>query len=241
MTHVYKTAGRWLAAPVLALALAGCASGASTTTTTPSATPTPTPTVPACPAGSWQSTQVTASAAAGGASANLQGGSGVKMTVGPDGAVTADFTSMQPITFTAQAAGAQAEGNFNYSGTVKGTITMPSPGASTTGTTGGSTMSTATATASPMQPGNEPWQPTGPVDFSGLKLTVKLTKPAQATLADNVDISTVNSAMINKAGTAVDLQPLLRPGQFMCSGETNLVITMTSGGQTVTWTFQRSS
>src|SRR5690242_18627060 len=92
------------------LFLAGTAACTGSPTTSPTATPT-TPPVPACPVGSWRSTGATANTPAA-ANVTFDGGSGVKLTVGDDGKVKADFSGIKPVTFTAQVAGAQLRGEI---------------------------------------------------------------------------------------------------------------------------------
>jgi hypothetical protein len=227
-----------LAGLALALGLAGCASGPGSGTST--STPTPSPTVtPACPIGDWRSTQVAASASGGGAALTVQGGSGVTLAVAPDGAVRADFSSMQPITFTAQVAGVQANGEFTYAGPITGGINLAG-GASASASAGAS----GTATPSPGATGGtgtgQPWEPVGTANVADLHVTIKITAPASATIADNVKVSDITNAQTTQVGNAIDLQPLLRSGTYDCAGE-QLTITL-SGGQAppVTWTFARA-
>jgi hypothetical protein len=246
----------WRYAPValatLFLGLAGCASGGGTPTATP--TPSPTPAA-ACPYGDWRSTQVAASGGGAGVTVTLQGGSGVTMSVAQGGAVTADFTAMQPITFTGQAAGAEVRGEFSYRGPLSGNLDL------TGGTTGGpSTVSpggaaSATATAGPVTPDasaspsagptggtgtSGPWQPTGQVTMTDLTVTVKITAPLTVTVADNVKVSDITGAQTSQVGNAVDLQPLLRPGQYSCAGD-QLTVALSGGtAPPVTWTFGRA-
>jgi hypothetical protein len=230
---------------IVALGLAGCASGG---TTSPTATPTPTPTTPACPFGDWQSTQVTASAATGGATLTLQGGSGVALTVGQDGAVQADFTGMQPIAFTGQAGGVQATGELTYSGPIRGSVplgsgsTTASPSGTSTGTGSTPATSPSTSAGAAGAAGGSPWQPSGPVDVENLMVTVKLTAPLAATVLNNVKVSDVTGAQTTQIGSAVDLQPLLRSGQYRCDGA-NLVIDLSTAASAppVTWTFARGA
>jgi hypothetical protein len=242
-----------LTTAALGLALAGCASGGGAAQPTP--TPTPTPAA-ACPAGDWRSSGVSASAATGGATLALQGGSGVSLTVGADGAVQADFAGMQPIAFTGQVAGAQVTGELVYQGPTSGTVRLDGAGATaspeapagpdataTPGTTGPATTGTptpggATSTPAAGAGASGPWSPSGPVTWGDLRITVRLTAPVNVTIVDNVKVSDVTRDQTTQAGDAVDLQPLLREGQYRCEGE-NLIITL-SGGPGITWTFARA-
>jgi hypothetical protein len=235
-----------LAGLALALGLAGCASGPGSGTST--STPTPSPTVtPVCPVGDWRSTQVAASASGGGAALTVQGGSGVTLAVAPDGAVRADFSSMQPITFTAQVAVVQANGEFTYAGPITGGINLAggaSASASASSSASPGAGASGTATPSPGATGGtgtgRPWEPVGTANVADLRVTIKITAPASVTIADNVKVSEITSAQTTQIGNAIDLQPLLRPGTYDCAGE-QLAITL-SGGQAppVTWTFARA-
>jgi hypothetical protein len=227
----------------LALGLAGCASGGGGATATP--TPSPTPAA-ACPYGDWRSTQVTASGGAAGITLTLQGGDGVTMSVAQGGAVTADFTAMQPITFTGQAAGVEVRGEFSYRGPLSGTLDLTgTTGSPSTASPGGAASATATpvpsatASAGPTGTGS-PWQPSGQVTMTDLTVTVKVTAPVTATIADNVKVSEITGAQTSQVGNAVDLQPLLRPGQFTCAGD-QLTVALSGGtAPPVTWTFARA-
>src|SRR5258705_1817939 len=90
-----------------AAGLAGCATAPGTVSPTP--TPTPTPAL-ACPAGNWKSTGVAATTSVGTVPVTLTGGADVKTTIGADGAVTADFTGMKPVVYSATVAGSEIAG-----------------------------------------------------------------------------------------------------------------------------------
>jgi hypothetical protein len=191
-----------------------------------------------------------------GVTVTAQGGSGVRLTVAPDGAVTVDFSAMQPIIYTADVAGAQVTGEYRYQGTVTGAVVLPGTGMSSatptpgtvspaptplaTPTTGAAPTSTPTPTGTPGPPGTTgAWTPTGTVSLDNLRLTVKVTAPVSATVVDNVNIGQVTGAQRTQAGNAVDLQPLLRAGQYTCSGDT-LTVVPSDSGPTVTWTLRRA-
>jgi hypothetical protein len=158
---------------------------------------------------------------------SLSGGADVTATIGTDGAVSADFTAMQPATFTAQVAGAQVGGELTYRGTVDGKVDLGGTGASSPTASG-----TAGKTGA--------WRPVGQVDWADLSITVKLTSPAALTVLDNVKLADVTNSQVTQAGGVIDLQPLLRNGTYACQGEDTLVITpSTGGGPAVAWTFAR--
>ncbi len=228
--------------------LAGLA--ACTTTPTPSPTPTATTTTPVaanCPAGSWTSTSVASSASAAGVTLTISGGSGVKLTVGADGTVNADFTGMQPATFTTQVGGVNVGGQISYSGPVTGNVAAPGS-TPTTGTSGLGTatpLSTGAGTPAPTgSAGSGPsgaWSPTGTPNTSGLTITIKLTAPTAATVLDNVKVSDVTSGQLGQVGGVADLQPLLRAGTYQCDGSnTGLTITTSADNALpIVWTFAR--
>lgn len=205
------------------------------------ATPTPTP-VAQCPVGKWRSTQVAASASAAGITATAQGGSDAKVTIDDDGTVRAVFSGMRPIEFTAQVAGAQVKGEIVYGGNVDGKVDL-SATATNSGSSGSMTVSPGTPATTDTSPSGSDrsgaWQPVGTVDWGNLRLTVRLSEPVSATILNNVKISEVTGAQTTQAGDAVDLQPLLRQGEYRCDGNDTLIITPSGSGPTVTWTFQR--
>jgi hypothetical protein len=239
--------GLLTAGAIVALGLTACTTDGDTTDGGPPGA-TPTAAAGVCPVGNWTSTQVAAGGSAGGVTVNAQGGGGVAVTIADGGAVKADFANMQPITYTAQVAGNQIEGEFEYEGTIEGTVTLGSGGAVTPTASPASTMSPATTatpgaatpagTATPGASGS--WQPTGQANVGNLGITIRVTRPISATVVDNVKVSEVTGAQRTQAGDAVDLQPLLRTGQYRCDGNDSLTITPSESGPTVTWTLQRA-
>jgi hypothetical protein len=231
------------------LFLVGTAACTGSPTTSPTATPT-TPPVPVCPVGSWTSTGATANAPAG-VNVTFDGGSGVKLTVGDDGKVKADFTGMKPVTFAAQIVTAQVRGEITYSGTTDGTVdlkaTAPatsataSPLASSTGGSSGSSTPTSSPTGSAAGSGKSgAWHPTGTVNVAALRITAKLTQPVAATVLDNVKVSDVTGAQTAQFGNAVDLQPLLREGTYSCGTDNKTLTITTSSAPTVVWSLTRA-
>jgi hypothetical protein len=207
------------------------------------------PPKPACPVGSWSSTGVTANTAAG-VTVNFDGGSGVKVTIGDDGKVKADFSGMKPVSVSGQVIGSQIRGEISYQGTEDGTVDFKSAAPATSSTTGQPTGSlpTGTSTSGGSTASNAPtgasgksgaWRPTGTVNVGDLKITVKLTQPVAATLLNNVKVSEVTGSQTAQAGDTVDLQPLLRAGTFQCSGEDSLVITTSDKKPTLVWSLSR--
>jgi hypothetical protein len=179
----------------------------------------------------------------------LSGGSGVKVTIGADGKVMADFSGMQPATFSTQLGTTPVTGEITYQGTTDGTVDLtgtasPSPtGSSPSGSAGLPATATATPSSSPTSGGSGksgPWNPTGTVNVSSLQVTVKVTQPIASTLINGLKVSDVTGAQTSQTGNAIDLQPLLRPGTYQCQSEKTLVITTSGSGPVLTWTLSRS-
>ena len=229
------------------LFLVGTAACTGSPTPSPTATPT-TPPVPACPVGSWTSTGATANAPAG-VTITFTGGSGVKLTVGDDGKVKADFSGMKPVTFTAQIVTAQVNGEISYSGTTDGTVdlkaTAPVSSSTASPLASGSTSSsapTSSATGSTAGSGKSgAWHPTGTVNVADLRITAKVTAPVAATVLNNAKVSDVTGAQTAQFGNAIDLQPLLREGTYQCGSDNN-TLTITTSGTTpsVVWSLSRA-
>lgn len=230
---------------VLAGLLLAAAAGCTTSPGTGSGpTATPTPTVPPCPVGSWQSSGVAANASAAGVTLTLAGGSGVKVTVGADGKVMADFSGMQPATFSTQVAKTPVTGEVSYQGTTSGTVDLSgtsSPTTSGSATTSGTATPLSTGTATSSASGKSgPWNPTGSVDVSSLQVTVKVTQPIASTLINNLKVSDITGAQLSQTGNAIDVQPILRAGTYQCQDENTLVITTSGNGPALTWTLKRA-
>ena len=230
------------------LFLVGTAACTGSPTPSPTATPT-TPPVPACPVGSWTSTGATANAPAG-VTITFNGGSGVKLTVGDDGKVKADFSGMKPVTFAAQIATAQVTGEIAYGGTTDGTVDLKAtaPVSSSTASplaSGGSTSTASPATSAAGSTAGSgksgAWHPTGTVNVADLRITAKVTAPVAATILNNAKVSDVTGAQTAQFGNAVDLQPLLREGTYQC-GSDNKTLTITTSGTnpTVVWSMSRA-
>ena len=240
--------------PAVALLALGGAAGCTNAPGTPTTTPTPTTSAAAaCPAGVWRSTGVSARGTVAGTTVTLDGGAGVAAAIAPDGAVTADFSGMEPARFSTQVAGAQVAGELQYSGSISGDVdlgaagTTTAPGTTTTKatTTGPTTAPGAEGPASPTPTGTGggttgAWRPTGSVNWADLAVTVRLTSPAALTVLDNVKLADVTNSQVTQAGGVIDLQPLLREGTYQCQGEDTLVITPEDQGPTVVWTFARA-
>jgi hypothetical protein len=238
--------------PAVTLLALGGAAGCTNAPGTPTATPTPTSAAAACPAGVWRSTGVSARGTVAGTAVTLEGGAGVAAAIAQDGAVTADFSAMEPAKFTTQVAGTQVAGELQYSGSVSGEVDLSAAGATTTT---GTTTTKPTVTGPTTEPGpggpgsptppatgggaSGAWRPVGEVNWADLAVTVRLTSPASLTVLDNVKPADVTNSQITQAGGVVDLQPLLRAGTYQCQGEDTLIVTPEDQGPTVVWTFAR--
>lgn len=180
----------------------------------PSSPPSPS-TPQACFTGDWEATAVTGQVTMSNASLELAGEGGTQLSLSPDGQARLNFDTMQPVTFTTALAGAQGKVQYRYHGTLVGTV------------------NTAVA-----QGDTGPWRPTGTVDWSGLRLTLRLTEPISLTLLDQAQLSKLPGDAQSPAGDAVDLQPLLREGTYRCEGDT-LTISPEKSGPNLDWTFNR--
>jgi hypothetical protein len=211
----------------LGLVLAGCAEG-----TTPGASPSGSPTggsgsaaaggpVASCVVGNWRSTALTAEGASkrNNVSAQLTGGAGISVKIGQAGATTIDFSSMQPVNFSAKVAGADVRGSFTYAGTASGQI---STGTAPTGTT-----------ATPAPSGS--WAPVGDLNWDATTLTLDLTAPVQARPFDNTPIG---KYVGSQTGNAVDIDPIFDRGTYTCSGDT-LTITPDKDAD-IPWTLKKA-
>jgi hypothetical protein len=203
---------------VSGLVLAGCQDNAATTSPSASAPAAGGPAsagsgapVASCVTGSWRSTTVSAHAASGTASADLTGGGGVGVTVGPNGETAIDFSKMQPVDFTTKAAGADVTGKFTFSGQVSATVRT---GTGTEGT----------------------WEPVPPVNWGDTRVTVDLTSPLKIRPVDNIKIADYVGEGASRTGNVVDIAPLLGKGRYQCQGDT-LMITPDEG---MGWTLTRA-
>lgn len=185
---------------------AGCAEGTGTPGAGASGSPTATKTsggpVASCIVGDWRSVALTADAASkrNNVSANLTGGAGIKVKVGPNGATTIDFTGMDPVTFSAKVANTDVRGSFVYAGTASGTVsTGPAPANAGTPAPTGS------------------WEPVGDLNWNATTLTVDLTEPVQARPVDKLQIG---KYVGTQTGNAVDIDPIFDRGTYTCGGDT---------------------
>jgi hypothetical protein len=208
----------------LGLALAGCAEGTDTPgasasgSATGSAAATGGP-VASCVVGDWRSTALTADAASkrNNVSANLTGGAGIKVKIGPNGATTIDFTGMDPVNFSAKVASADVRGKFVYAGTASGQV---STGAAPAGA------------ATPAPTGA--WEPVGDLNWEATRLTLDLTEPVQARPFDNTPIG---KYVGSETGNAVDVDPIFDRGTYTCGGDT-LTITPDQDAD-IPWTLKK--
>jgi hypothetical protein len=223
----------------LGLALGGCSDNSvGTTPSTPGGTGTAT--APAagpvvqCVVGNWRSTGANAVARSGGASATLTGGAGVAVAISETGAVTIDFSTMQPAEFTAQVAGTQVRGTFVYAGKATGTIhtgEAATPSASATTPSASATSGDASATSGS-------WEPVPPVDWGDVRVTVDLTQPVRGRPFDNVRIGEVIGNGVDQTGGVVDVNPVFGRGGYECRGDMLVITPEAQGG--IGWTLARA-
>ncbi|MEV4703158.1 hypothetical protein [Actinoplanes sp. NPDC049316] len=191
--------------------------GAPQTSNPPPATASAATAAPAprCVTGQWRATGVASAGTIGDARGRIAGGTGTAMTVGPDGRTEVDFRAAKPLTFTAEAAGADIRGTVAYQGSFRGSVTFQ----------GGE--------------GTGRWNPQGRISWSDLNATVRLSEPFTVTLLDGANLADISRDTLPGAGGAVDVQPILRGGTYECAGDT-LRLRTRANGPDVTWTFTRA-
>jgi hypothetical protein len=239
----------------LGLAVGGCAgtepgaSGPTTGTTSAAPEPTVSGTAPGCMVGTWRTTQVSGHAAGSVASGSISGGSGATVTISQNGQVRADFSGMQPLSFTAEVAGNAVSGSATYGGqgtatinasaTGNGTATSAPATPATPPVPSASPSATATATTAPATTGEEgTWEPVGVIDWSALRLTLELTKPLEARLLDNAPIGDYVDDAAEQSGKVIETDPILGAGAYSCQGST-LVLKGDTDGEGLTWTLTK--
>jgi hypothetical protein len=198
-----------VAAAATGIALAGCSSadtngssassgpssGTSAGTSTGTSTGSDSGSAASCLVGNWRSTGVAGTFNGNGVNGTLAGGAGVTVNIAADGKTAVNFDKMEPATFNFAVAGGNVKGSATYGGSVNGTVKTPS---GTSGT----------------------FEPIGTVDFGSVVVTVDLTSPTTARVADKVPLSQFVGTNAANTGNAVDPQPILRKGTFDCSGST---------------------
>jgi hypothetical protein len=170
-----------------------------------------------CVAGKWQVTGVRSAGGFGTAAGRVDGGAGATMTVGADGVTSVDFTESEPVTFSAEAAGAQLQGRIEYTGTVTAAVEFRPAAGDGPGT----------------------WRPVSTPDDNELRATVRLTEPVSLTLLDDARIGDMVRRELPRAGDALDIRPILRGGTYRCAGD-DLQVRTEQNGPTVTWLFKRA-
>jgi hypothetical protein len=217
-----------VAAATMGIALAGCSSadttgsgassGPSTSgpTSTSSSSGSESGAVASCLVGNWRTTGLAGTFNSNGINGNLTGGAGATVNIAADGKTNVNFDNMQPVNFNFAVAGGNVKGTFTYGGTVNGTVKTP------TGTSG-------------------TWEPVGTVDFGSVVVTVDLTSPTTARLADKVPLSQFTGTNAANTGNAVDSQPILRKGTYDCSGGNSLKLGPPAGTNGIgTWTLEKA-
>jgi len=216
-----------VAAAATGIALAGCSSAdtsgstassgpsASTGTSAGSSTGTESGSAASCVVGNWRATGVAGTFNGNGVNGTLTGGAGVTVNITADGKTAVNFDKMDPINFNFAVAGGNVKGTGTYGGSVNGTVKTAS---GTSGT----------------------FEPIGNVDFGSVVVTVDLTSPTTARVADKVPLSQFVGSSAADTGNAIDPQPILRKGTFDCSGGT-LKLGPPAGTTGIgTWTLEKA-
>jgi hypothetical protein len=191
---------------------------APATQSPPSAAPTSSSgTAPSCVTGRWRATGVASAGSVGEARGRIAGGTGTVMTVGPDGRAEVDFTAGEPLTFTAEAAGADIRGEVRYQGSFRGALAFDPVD----------------------RDGAGRWIPQRGISWSDLRATVRLSEPFAVTLLDGASLADLGGDTLPGTNGAIDVQPILRGGTYRCAG-TTLRVETRNNGPTVVWTFARA-
>ncbi len=170
-----------------------------------------------CVVGSWRTTGTDTTFDANGAHGTVSGGSGIVLRIAHDGKTTADFGSMQPVTFSTAVNGTEIKGSFLYGGKATAHVQVDD-GMATKGT----------------------WKPVGTVDWRDVDVTVDLSSPVQSRVVDKVKIADFATGGTDQAGGTVDIQPLLRESTYECTAST-LTVGPPSGVTGVgTWSLTRA-
>lgn len=151
--------------------------------------------VPGCVVGHWQSTGLPEHPNDGFAAMNLTGGSGVEVTIGPDGHTEVNFANMSPVAFTVRLGDARFSGRFQYTGAATGTM-------ATTFTTDG-------PLPSPGATGR--WRPVGDVART-THVALELDRPTDVGTNDNMPLA-------GYPHDAVDKDPFFDAGRYWCMGD----------------------
>jgi hypothetical protein len=191
------------------------AGGSAAATSSAAATGSP-GSAPRCVTGRWRATAVASSGSVGEVRGRVSGGTGTVMTVSPDGRTEVDFQASRPLTFTAGAAGADIRGEVAYQGSFSGAVTFEPVDRDGTGR----------------------WDPEGDINWSGLRVTIRLREPFDITLLDGASMADLSGDTLPGTRGAVDIQPLLRGGTYTC-GDDTLRVRTTENGPTLIWTFAR--
>jgi hypothetical protein len=171
-------------------------------------------TAPPCVAGKWRATGATGRF--GTASGRVSGGTGATMSVGADGSTELGFAGSEPLTFSAEAAGATVRGQALYSGSMHASVVFE-----------------------PTGKGAGRWQPRDATENS-LRVTVKLIEPFSVTLLDNAGLGQLTGGELPGPTDALDAMPVFRGGTYTCAADT-LRIRTEQNGPDLAWTFTRAS
>jgi len=230
---------RWIYLPALAglTAIAACTSSGTTNDVSPSGPAGgegPSGPPPGCTTGTWQSASTMATATRNNFTGTVSGGEGVRLSIEPSGASTADFSSMRPIDFAVAVGSDTVKGQYHYAGTSSATMGFARRSSASPGTT-----STPHAARSPgVHAASGTWQPIGNSNEDNLRVTLQLTQPVNRTPLNNVSVGSVTGPQNGQVGNVVDLRPVLRKGAYTCHDDT-LTIRPEVKPVAVAWMFRR--
>jgi hypothetical protein len=139
------------------------------------------------------------------------------MIVDADGVTSVDFTDSEPVTFSAEAAGAQLKGRVEYTGMLTAAVQFRPAAGDGPGT----------------------WRPVSTADDNELRATVRLTEPVSLTLLDDARIGDMVRRELPRAGDALDIRPILRGGTYRCARD-DLEVRTEQNGPNLTWLFKRA-
>lgn len=168
--------------------------------------------ISSCAVGTWRSIGVVGNLQAGGPSTQLSGGEDIAVRISSDGQAVANYSDMEPISFSGITQSIGVKGAFRYLGSTSGRIR----------TDGG-------------------WRPAGAVNLSGTRVTVGVETPIRARLATNTPLGTYlnqrDAQMTPVSRNVVNAYPLFRPGGFDCQGFS--LTLKPADSPSLTWMFNR--
>jgi len=141
------------------------------------------------------------------------GGDGVTMHIDPQGKATVVFTGMSPVTFSSTISTPRTAGHFTFSGTVTGSVKLPS----------------ASATSGP-------WQEVTSSGAGGIRVDVRITEPISYHLGP-IGVSSLAGAA---SGGGAIASPQVTSGAWQCTGDTLVSTPPANGSVQGAWTLRRT-